>query len=172
MFLNYLAGTVSLVLAVSAFVPWVTVWIYSLKGIENLYGIIILVSGILGVTVSFFQHLSGRARGRTFFFIGLVTLLCEGLYYRKISLISSQLDDIVGLLKEFFGQAVHDKLTHWLGEAWMQMIPRLLDRMGWQIRLEDFNFVGGGLVLAAVCSLGLLFLGVLLEKNKVEQSIL
>ena len=166
MFLNYIAGVVSLVLAISAFVPWVTVWFYSLKGIESIYGITILLVGLLGVTVAAFQHLSGRMRGRAFIIFSLVALACEGLYLRKIAEIGSTLNEIVGYLTDIFGDKIMTRLQQILGEQWLKVAVKIVQRMGVSSSLNSFDFVGGGLILAAVSALVLLSVGILLEKNK------
>ena len=166
MFLNYLAGAVSLVLAISAFIPWVTVWFYSLKGIESIYGIGILVVGVLGVTVSIFQHLSGKMRGRSFILFSLIALVCEGLYFRKMASYGSKLNEIVGLLNDIFGDVVMQKIQQLLGEQWPRILGRLVQRAGVGTSVDGFDFVGGGLILAAVCAAVLLVLGILLEKNR------
>src|SRR5258706_14961696 len=106
MFLNYLAGVISLVLAISAFVPWITIWFYSLKGIESMYGIGILLVGLLGVTVSAFQHLSGKIRGRAFIFSSLIALVCEVFYLKKMAQMGQTLNEILGYLTDIFGEQV------------------------------------------------------------------
>lgn len=166
MFLNYLAGAVSLVLAVSAFIPWVTVWFYSLKGIESIYGISILVVGILGVAVSIFQHLSGKMRGRAFIFFSLVALACEGLYFQKMASIGSKLNEIVGLITDVFGETVVQKTQQLLGEQWTKILGKVVQRVGIDTSVSGFDFVGGGLIVATVSAVVLLVIGILLEKNK------
>lgn len=166
MFLNYLAGAVSLVLAVSAFIPWVTVWFYSLKGIDSIYGIGILVVGLLGISVSVFQHLSGKIRGRAFIFFSIVALLCEGLYFQKLASYGSKLNDAIRVLKIFFGDAVVQKVQQLLGEQWTIKLVEVGKMFGVKTSISSFDFLGGGMILAAVCSIILLIVGILLEKNK------
>ena len=166
MFLNYLAGVVSLVLAISAFVPWVTIWFYSLKGIESIYGIGILVVGLLGVTVSAFQHLSGKIRGRAFIICSTIALLCEGLYFRKMAEIGSHLNEILGYLTDIFGEKVMQKVQLLLGEQWSKVLIKLVQRAGMKTSVDSFDFVGGGLILAIISTVILLAVGALLEKNK------
>lgn len=166
MFLNYAAGAVSLFLAVSAFLPWVTVWFYSLKGIESTFGIVILLSGILGVLISVFQHLSGRSRGRAFIVLSLVSLACEALYFKKLADYGANLNEVVGLLKDLFGEQVHQKLVQLLGEQWTTVLGKVVARMGVQTSVSSFDFIGGGLVVAFVCSLALFVTGILVEKTK------
>ena len=120
MFVNYLAGAVSLVLAISAFIPWVTIWFYSLKGIESIYGIGILVVGVLGVAVSIFQHLSGRMRGRAFVMLSVMALICEGLYFKKMASYGSKLNEIVGLLNDIFGDVLIQKIQMLLAIHFIQ----------------------------------------------------
>ena len=166
MFLNYLAGVVSLVLTISAFVPWVTVWFYSLKGIESIYGISILLLGLLGVTVAAFQHLSGRMRGRAFIIFSLVALACEGLYVRKMREIGFKLNEIYGYLTDIFGEKIMLKIQEILGEQWSKVLVKVVQRLGVSGSLNSFDFLGGGLVLAFISALVLLLVGILLEKNK------
>ena len=166
MFLNYLAGVISLVLAISAFVPWVTVWFYSLKGIESVYGIGILLVGLLGVTVSVFQHLSGRIRGQAFIFSSLAALACEALYFRKMSKIGSVLNEIVGYLTDIFGQQLLQKVQNLMGEQYFTIVSKIIGRMGFDTSVSGFDFVGGGLILAVVSTVALLIAGIALEKNK------
>lgn len=166
MFLNYLAGVVSLVLAISAFVPWVTVWFYSLKGIESVYGIVILVVGLMGVTVSIFQHLSGKMRGRAFISFSIISLLCTGLYFRKMAEYGSKLNEIVGLLKDIFGEQLTQKIQQLLGEQWTKILGRVVQRIGIEPSVSGFDFVGGGLILAAISAVILLVTGILVEQKK------
>lgn len=166
MFLNYLAGAVSLVLAISAFVPWVTIWFYSLKGIESIYGIIILLLGLMGILVSVFQHLAGKNRGRAFIVFSLISLLSEALYFRKLANVGTNLNEIVGLLKDVFGDAVIQKVQQLLGEHWTKILTKVVERMGVSTSVNSFDFIGGGLILAVICSLALLVTGILIEKNK------
>ncbi|MBI2915956.1 MAG: hypothetical protein HYY63_07040 [Elusimicrobia bacterium] len=172
MFLNYLAGTVSLLLAVSAFIPWVTVWFYSLKGIESIYGILILIVGLLGVTVAIFQHLSGKVRGRGFILFALISLACEALYFRKLATYGSKLNEIVGLLTDLFGEALIQKLQQLVGEQWTKVLIKVVQRVGRvDTDVSGFDFIGGGLILAAVCALILLSVGALIEKNRPKAEI-
>ena len=166
MFLNYLAGVVSLVLAVSAFVPWITIWFYSLKGIESIYGIGILLVGLLGVTVSAFQHLTGKIRGRAFIFSSVISLGCEALYFRKMREVGSVLNEILGYLTDVFGEKIMTKLHEVLGEQWTNVAVRIVKRMGFDTSISGLDFVGGGLILAVIGSLVLLAVGIILEKNK------
>ena len=166
MFLNYLAGVISLVLAISAFVPWVTVWFYSLKGIESVYGIGILLVGLMGLTVAAFQHLSGRIRGRAFVFSSLVALACEALYFRKMQKIGSVLNEIMGYLTDIFGQQLLQKLQTLLGEQYFTVLSKVVRRMGFEASVSGLDFVGGGLILAVVSTVALLAVGLILEKNK------
>jgi hypothetical protein len=166
MFLNYLAGVVSLVLAVSSFIPWVTIWFYSLKGIESIYGIGILLVGLLGVTVSAFQHLSGKIRGRAFIVCSLAALGCEGLYFKKMAEIGSTLNEILGYLTDMFGDKIMQKIQTLLGEQWSKVLVKLVQRAGIDTSLSSFDFIGGGLILAVISSIILLVAGILLEKNK------
>ena len=166
MFLNYLAGVVSLVLAVSAFVPWVTVWFYSLKGIESVYGIGILLAGLLGVTVSAFQHLSGRIRGRAYIIFALVSLGCEALYLKKMARIGETINSIFGYLKDTFGEQVMLKLQEIMGERVLKIAVNSIKWVGVDTSVSGLDFVGGGLILAVISSLTLLAVGGILEKNK------
>ena len=166
MFLNYLAGVVSLVLAVSAFIPWITIWFYSLKGVESIYGIGILLVGLLGTTVSAFQHLSGKIRGRAFIIYAVIAMLCEGLYFRKMIEIGTNLNEIVGYLTDIFGEKVMQKVQILLGEQWTKVLVKLVQRVGVKTSVDSFDFVGGGLILAIISSVILLAVGILLEKNK------
>ncbi len=170
MFLNYLAGVISLVMAIAAFVPWVTVWFYSLKGIESIYGIGVLLVGLMGVTVSAFQHLSGRIRGQAFIAASIISLACEGLYFRKMAEIGSVLTDILDTLKALFGDKLTMKLQEVLGEQWsklaFQIADKLAQRAGIDASFSGLDFIGGGLILAVLSSLALLAAGIVLEKNK------
>ena len=166
MFLNYMAGVVSLVLAISAFIPWVTIWFYSLKGIESIYGIGIFLVGLLGVTVAAFQHLSGKIRGRAFIIYSAAALFCEALYFRKMAEIGNTLNEILTYLTDIFGDRIMAKLQELLGEQWSKIAVKVVQRMGVQTSLNSFDFVGGGLILAVISALVLLAVGILLEKNK------
>jgi len=166
MLLNYLSGAISLVLAVSAFIPWVTIWFYSLKGVESVYGIIILLVGLLGVMISVFQYLSGRNRGRAFIAISLISLACEGMYLKRMADYGSKLNDIVSLLSDVLGEAATQKMRELLGEQWTRVLSKVAQRFGVTGSVDSYNFVGGGLILAAICSVALLVVGVLLEKNQ------
>lgn len=166
MFLNYLAGVVSFVLAVSAFIPWVTVWFYSLKGIESIYGIGILLVGILGVTVALFQHFSGKMRGRAFISYSIIALICEGLYFRKMAEIGTTLSEIGGYLTDIFGDKIREKVQFLLGDQWTGVLLRVMNRMGIDTSVSGFDFVGGGLILAVIAAVILLVVGILLEKDK------
>ena len=166
MFLNFLAGAVALVLAVSAFTPWVTVWFYSLKGIESMYGIAVLLIGIFGALIAVFQHLSGKIRGRAFAIFGVAALAAEGLYIKKLSSIGSTLNDIVTLLKDLFGDVIAQKAQQHLGEQWTKVLGIVMKRMNVDASVSATDFVGGGLILAVICALTLLFVGLAIEKNK------
>ena len=166
MFLNYLAGVVSLVLAVSSFIPWITIWFYSLKGIESVYGVGILLVGLLGMTVSAFQHLSGKIRGRAFVIYSAIALLCEALYFRKMIEIGATLNEILGYLTDIFGEKVMQKIQLLIGEQWTKVAVKLVQRVGVKTAVDSFDFVGGGLILAIISSMVLLVVGVLLERNK------
>jgi hypothetical protein len=166
MFLNYLAGAISLVLAVSAFIPWVTVWFYSLKGVESIYGIVILLVALLGVMVSGFQYLSGRNRGRAFIAFSLVSLACEGMYFKKMADYGAKLNEVVSLLKDLFGDAAMMKVQELLGEQWTKVLSKVVSRFGVSGSVDSCDFVGGGLILAVICSVSLLVVGILIEKNQ------
>ena len=166
MFLNYLAGVVSLILAISSFIPWVTVWFYSLKGIESIYGIVILVLGLMGVTVAIFQHLSGKMRGRAFISISILSFICSGLYFRKMADYGARLNEIVGLLKDIFGETLMQKIQQMLGEQWAKILGKVIQRMGIQTSVSGFDFVGGGLILAILSAAILIVIGILMEKKK------
>ena len=169
MFLNYLAGVVSLVLAISAFVPWVTIWFYSLKGIESIYGIGILLVGLLGVTISAFHHLSGKIGGRAFMVCSLAALACEGLYFRKMLEYGDNLSKAFHFLQSVllrFGDKILAKVQARVGENVIQTVKDLVDVFGIKTSLNSFDFVGGGLILAVISSVILLVVGILLEKNK------
>ncbi len=166
MFLNYMAGAVSLVLAVSAFLPWVTVWFYSLKGNESAYGIGILVMGLLGMAIAIFQHLSGKIRGRTYILLSVLALGCEGLYFRKMAKLGETLNEVVGYLTDIFGNRVMEKVQQILGDEWTRILAKTAQRMGLEPSVNGFDFIGNGLILAGISALGLLVLGVLLEYNK------
>ncbi len=170
MFLNYLAGAVSLVLAVSAFIPWVTVWFYSLMGIESIYGIIILVVGLLGLALSVFQHLSGKARGRGFIVFSVIAMACETLYFRKIATYGSRINEVVALATDLLGDTLVQKLQHLIGEQWTKVAIRMIQKVGMESTVSEFDFLGGGLILAAASALALLILGILLEQKKPELS--
>ena len=170
MFLNYLAGVVSLVLAISAFIPWVTIWFYSLKGVESIYGIAVLLVGLVGITVSAFQHLSGKIRGRAFAFAALVSLTAEGLYFRKMADIGSVLNDVLDTLKTLFGDQLTMKVQQVLGEQWskaaLHLADKLVHRVGISTSFSGTDFIGGGLILAVASSIVLMAVGIILEKNK------
>jgi len=163
MFLNFLAGAIALVLAISAFIPWVTIWIYSLKGIESIYGICILVAGILGLMVAVFQHLSGKNRGRVFIACSLISLISEGLYLKKIATYGARLNEIVSFLNDLFGEAVITKIQQLLGEQWTKTLSKIVNHFGLSTNVNSFDFIGGGLILAAVCATALLVVGIILE---------
>ena len=164
MFLNYSAGAISLLLAVSVFIPWITVWFYSLKGIESVYGIIILVVGLLGTAVAIFQHLSGKARGKSFIIFSAIAFICEILYFRKIASYGSKLNEILALLTDFLGDTLTQKMNELLGEQWTKIISKIIERFGFNLSINGFDFVGGGLILATICTFILLILGIFLEK--------
>lgn len=166
MFLNYLSGAISLVLAVSAFIPWVTVWFYSLKGVDSLFGIIILIVGLMGVLVSLFQYLSGRNRGRAFIAFSLISLASEAIYFKRMADYGSKLNDIVALLSDVFGEAAMQKIREILGEQWTQVLSKVIHRVGIGTSVDSFDFVGGGLILAVICSVALLVVGIMLEKSQ------
>jgi len=167
MFLNYIAGAVSLVLAISAFLPWVTFWwFYSLKGIESIYGIGILLTGLLGIAVAAFQNLSGRLRGQAFIFLSLAAMVCEGFYFKKISKIGNVLNEVTGYLTDIFGEKMILKIQSLMGEEYFMVLSKIVRRMGFDLSVSGLDFVGGGLILAIVCAVTLLVLGVILEKNK------
>ncbi|OGR98225.1 MAG: hypothetical protein A2902_06035 [Elusimicrobia bacterium RIFCSPLOWO2_01_FULL_64_13] len=166
MFLNYVAGVSSLVLAVSAFIPWVTVWFYSRKGIESAYGIGIFLVGVLGLTLAVFQHFSGKMRGRSFIGYSLIALVCEGFYFKKMAEIGTKLNEIAGYLTDIFGDKIMAKAQALLGEQWTAVMIKLLKRSGIDTTVSGVDFIGGGLVLAVASSLVLLIVGILLEKNK------
>lgn len=166
MFLNFLAGAVSLVLAVSTFIPWVTVWFYSLDGIDSLYGILILLVGLLGVLIAIFQHLSGKMRGRAFILFAAVALICEGLYFKKLASYGTALNEAFALIKELFGETLVQKTQELLGEQWTAVLGVVMNRIGVDTTLSGFDFIGGGLILATACGLILLLTGILIEKNK------
>lgn len=166
MFLNYLAGVVSLVLAVSSFIPWITIWFYSLKGIESIYGIVILVVGLLGVTVSIFQHLSGRMRGRAFIVFSLMALFCEGLYFRKMASFGTQINKYMELATSIFGDAVIQRIQQLLGEQWTKVLGKVIQSVGISSSIDSTDFIGGGLILATISAAVLLVVGILLEKTK------
>ena len=166
MFLNYLAGVVCLVLTISAFLPWITIWFYSLKGIESIYGIGTLLLGLVGLTVSAFQHLSGRIRGRVFIGAAAVSLVFEGLYIKKMSQMGQVLNEVLGYFKDIFGERIMMKFQEVIGEQWAKVLFRVVERMGVNPQLNSFDFLGGGLMLAVLTSLILLAVGLVLEKNK------
>lgn len=166
MFLNYMAGAVSLVLAISAFTPWVTVWFYSLKGIEHIHGIGILIVGILGVAISIFQHLAGKMRGRAFIGLSIIALTFEGFYFSKMVSIGSELNKVVEFLKNAFGDVVIQKVQQVLGEHWTKILGSAVQMFGIKPSVSSFDFLGGGLILAVISSLILLVVGILLEKSK------
>lgn len=166
MILNYAAGFVSFMLAISAFTPWVTIWFYSLKGIESLLGIAVLLVGFLGAFISVFQHLSGNTRGRGFIGVALLSLIFEALYFKKLADYGEKLNEIVGLLKDLFGDALVLKLQEMLGEQWVKIAGRILARFSPDGSLSAFDFIGGGLLVALVSSVLLLCIGVVLETRK------
>ncbi len=166
MFLNYAAGFISFVLAISAFTPWVTIWFYSLKGIESLLGIAVLLVGFLGAFISVFQHLSGNPRGRGFIAVSLLAIVFESLYFKKLADYGEKLNEIVGLLRDLFGDALVQKMQQMVGEQWVKIAGRLLARFTPNESLSAFDFIGGGLLLALVSSVLLLVIGVVLETRK------
>ena len=167
MFLNYLAGAVSLLLAISTFLPWVSFWwFYSLKGIENIYGIGILIMGLLGITVAAFQHLSGRVRGQAFILFSLGALVCEGFYFRKISKMGNVLNEFAGYLTDIFGEKMIQKIQNLMGEEYFVVFSKIVRRMGLDFSVSGLDFLGGGLILSIICAITLLILGLILEKNK------
>lgn len=166
MLLNYLAGVVSMVLAVSAFIPWLTVWFYSLKGIESIYGVLILLVGLFGMAVSIFQHLSGKVRGQLFIVFSLISLAAEVLYFRRIATYGSKLNEIVTLVTDILGDTFIQKLQQIVGEQWTKIITKLIMRMGVDTSFNGFDFIGGGLILAVISSFGILILGIMMERNK------
>jgi hypothetical protein len=166
MFLNFLAGAIALVLAVSAFTPWVTVWFYSLKGIDSAYGIAVLLVGIFGALIAVFQHLSGKIRGRAFMLLGLAALAAEGLYARKLASIGSTLNDVFTLLKDLFGDAIAQKAQQHLGDQWMKVLNVVIKRAEVDASVSATDFLGGGLVLAGIGAIALLVIGAMIEKNK------
>ena len=141
MLLNYIAGVVSMVLAVSAFIPWITVWFYSLKGIESIYGVLILLVGLFGMAVSIFQHLSGKVRGQIFIVFSLISLLAEVLYFRRIATYGSKLNEIVTLVTDILGDAFIQKLQQIVGEQWTKIITKLIMRMGVDTSFNGFDFI-------------------------------
>jgi hypothetical protein len=46
------------------------------------------------------------------------------------------------------------------------VLSKIVRRMGFDLSVSGLDFVGGGLILAIVCAVTLLVLGVILEKNK------
>ena len=166
MILNYAAGFVSFMLAISAFTPWVTIWFYSLKGIESLLGIAVLLVGFLGAFIAVFQHLSGNTRGRGFIGVALLSIIFEALYFKKLADYGEKLNEIVGLLKDLFGDALVLKLQEMLGEQWVKIAGRILARFSPDGSLSAFDFIGGGLLVALISSALLLCIGIVLETRK------
>lgn len=169
MFLNYVAGAISLMLAVSTFIPWVTVWFYSIKGIDSVYGIGILVLGLLGVLVSVFQHLSGKNRGRAFVGFGVAALLLEGLFFRKMVVYSQRINEVLTLLNDLFGEALVQKVQQILGEQWTKILSKVIQRAGVTTSVDGMDFVGGGLILATICAGLLLLVGIFMEAQARQQ---
>ncbi len=174
MFLNYSAGVLSLVLAISSFVPWVTVWFYSLKGIESTQGIAVLVAGLLGLTVAAFQHLSGKMRGLAFIAASVISLACEAVYVLNLRetgrQISSIINDILTTLNGLFGERIMSKIREVLGEQMTKftsmVVENIMKRAGIDTHFSGLDFIGGGLILAVICSLSLLAVGIILEIRK------
>ncbi len=166
MILNYVAGFVSFVLAISAFTPWVTIWFYSLKGIESLLGMGVLVVGFLGVFISIFQHLSGGARGRGFMGVAVLSIAFEALYFKKLTDYGTKINEIVGLLKDLFGDKLIQKLQEQFGEQWVKIAVKILTRFTPDGSLDAIDFIGGGLLVAVVSSALLLVIGLVLETRK------
>lgn len=169
MFLNYLAGTVSLILAVSTFIPWITVWFYSLKGVESLYGIITLVVALLGITLSIFQYLSGKVRGRGFMIFSFVALIVQTLYFRKMVVVGGRINELVNLIIEVLGETVRQKVVQVFGEQWTKILTLVVQKFGVNTTLSGFDFVGGGLLLAVASSLALLVVGIIIETKKPKE---
>ncbi len=166
MFLGYLAGTVSLILAVSTFIPWVTIWFYSLKGIDSIYGIITLVVGLLGVTLSIFQYLSGKVRGRAYIAFSFIALVSQALYFRKMLVIGDRVNEIASLITEVLGETVRGKVQQIVGEQWTNILAIVIKRFGVDTSYNAFEFIGGGLVLAVVSALALLVIAFIIEAKK------
>lgn len=166
MFLNYIAGFVSFILAISAFTPWMTFWVYSLKGIESFLGIIVLLLGFFGVFISIFQHLSGVVRGRGFMIVAILSVVAQAGYFKKISDFSDRLMEVIGLVKDLFGETLTRKLQENAGDPWVVMLNKLFARFAPETSVDWVDFLGGGLVVSLVAALLLLGIGGILETRK------
>ncbi len=166
MFLSYIAGTISLILAVSTFIPWVTIWFYSLKGIDSMYGIITLVMGLLGITLSIFQYLSGKIRGRAYMIFSLTALTSQFLYFRKMFVIGERVNELASLITDVLGETVRSKAQELLGEQWTNILAIVVKKVGITTSYNAFDFLGGGLVLAVGSALALLVVALIIETKK------
>lgn len=166
MFLNYLAGALSLLMAVSAFIPWVKVWFYSLKGIDSFYGIVVLIAGLMGIAVAIFQHLAGKIRGRAFMIFSLAALVCEGIYIRNMAKVGTIINDVIRDLTDIFGDKIMQKLQALIGEVSTKILTKLIQRAGIDTGVSGFDFVGNGLILATIATVALLVVSFLIEKGR------